>query len=107
VPAGPALDNHTVGIRSYDRLRKAFRVVWRDDVITLADVFEGPATDSGFQVSNLPTRTAGVFAGQESVMRITQTAGPTRDSFVVAWEVTSDHGQTWRQSADYAYSRQP
>ncbi len=105
VPAGPALDNHMIGIRSFDRFHNVYRIVWLDDVITLADVFEGDATPDGLVVSNLKTNTAGSFGGKPSVMRITQKAGETPDSFLVTWEVTPDNGATWAKSAEYAYSR--
>lgn len=105
VPAGPTMDNHMIGIRSYDRFRNVYRIVWCDDVITLVDVFEGTSTDGGFTVSNVKTDTAGTFAGKRSFMRITQKAGATPDEFLVEWEVSSDEGQTWFKSADYAYKR--
>lgn len=105
VPAGPNLDNPMVGIRSFDRFRDTYRVVWLDSVITIADVFEGSATGDGFQVSNLKTNTAGVFNGSPATMRITQTHQPDHASFSLKWEVTPDAGKTWLTTADYAYSR--
>jgi hypothetical protein len=105
VPAGPTMDNHMVGIRSYDRFRNAYRLVWYDDVITLADVFEGEATEGGFTVTNVKSNTAGTFAGQQSFLRITQKAGASRDEFLVIWDVSPDKGKTWSKSAEYAYKR--
>ena len=105
VPAGPTMDNHMVGIRSYDRFRNVYRLVWCDDVITLADVFEGESSEGGFIVSNVKSNTAGTFAGKQSFLRITQKEGSSRDEFLVEWEVSTDKGQTWFKSAEYAYKR--
>lgn len=105
VPAGPGLDNAMVGIRSFDRFRNVYRVVWCDSVITLADVYEGVAFEGGFRVDNVKTNTPGVFAGRESYMRITQKPGATKDAFTLLWEGTSDKGQTWSRAAEYTYAR--
>jgi len=105
VPAGPTIDNHMIGIRSYDRFRDVYRLVWFDDVITLADVFEGGPSEGGFTVSNVKPGTAGIFAGKQNSLRITQKAGATRDEFLVEWDLSTDKGQTWFKSAEYAYSR--
>lgn len=105
VPAGPGLNNAMVGVRSYDRYRRVFRLVWLDEVTTLSDIYEGAAHDGGFVVSNIRSGTSGIFAGRETFLRIAQKAGATHDEFVLVWEGSTDKGASWAKTAEYAYKR--
>jgi hypothetical protein len=35
----------------------------------------------------------------EQFMRITQKPGASKDVFVLTWEVSRDHGQSWRRTS--------
>lgn len=100
------------GVRSFDRFRGTYRLVFFDDVTTLADVFEGTPQDGVLPLTNVRCGTS--FMSQETgeqFMRLTQspvTAGPEPvGAFTLKWEVSRDKGQTWRQTCEFSYKRKP
>ncbi len=104
-PGPGGLKNPLVAIRSYDRFRKAFRVVWYDQLVTLADVYEGAMEHGVIAVDNIKGGTAFVMGGKEWNTRITQKPGASNDEFSLIWESSGDKGATWNQTAEYSYRR--
>lgn len=104
----PALQLHMTGIRSFDRFRGVYRLVWLDDIMSLADVFEGTMQGEDLTVSNLKAGTSSIMPGApETFVRFTQHAGPSHDRFTLVWEASADVGATWKKTAEYAYTRRP
>jgi hypothetical protein len=107
VPFGK-LTNHMVGVRSYDRFRETYRLVWFDELVTLCDVYEGGLTDGRLVLTNLKSGTAYVGDDRvETFVRITEQPGPSRDEFTLIWEASTDKGKSWRKTCEYAYKRKP
>ncbi len=107
VPLGQ-MRNDMIGLRSFDRFRGVYRIVWLDEISTLADIYEGTATDGSIVVTNLKSGTAYVGAdGVDTFLRITQRPGADRDGFTLTWEASQDAGATWRKTAEYHYTRKP
>lgn len=104
-PGPGGLKNPLVGIRSYDRFRKTFRFVWYDQLVTLADVYEGAVESGNIRVCNVKSGTAFSMGGKDWFARITQKAGANQDEFSLVWEATGDQGATWNQTAEYKYRR--
>ena len=100
--------NPMVGIRSYDQFRKTYRLVWFDSLIALADIYEGSMADGALMLTNLKSGTSyAPPGGPENFVRITQKNGASHDEFGLTWEASSDKGQTWRKTCEYAYKRKP
>jgi hypothetical protein len=106
VPAGAATTVSLVGVRSFDRFRGTYRFVWFDDMVTLADVYEGAAHDGAIVVTNVKSGTSYAPKGEpETFVRITQRRGANEDAFTLMWEASNDHGATWARTAEYRYAR--
>lgn len=106
VPYGK-INTALIGMRSFDRFRGVYRLVWFDDQATLADIYEGtPAQDGTIAMSNVKSGTS--FKPDEkteSFGRITQRPGPDNDSFSLLWEVSNDGGKTWGRTSELKYMR--
>lgn len=108
VPSGKDSKTSLIGIRSYDRFRKVYRVVWFDDTVTLADVYEGLEMEGGLTVSNVKPGTSVTLPGSpETFVRITQKRGTDTNSFSLTWDASTDAGKTWRKTSEYLYARKP
>lgn len=102
----PAFKLTMTGFRSYDRFRKVYRFIWLDNIMSLADVFEGTLDKDGLTVSNIKAGTSSIMpGGPETFLRFTQRPGPTHDQFTLIWEASTDAGKTWKKTAEYAYAR--
>ncbi len=104
-PGPGGLKNPLVAIRSYDRFRNVHRWVWYDQLVTLADVYEGAGENGTISVTNIKGGTAFVMGGKDWNTRITQKPGASSDEFTLVWESTGDQGATWNKTAEYAYHR--
>lgn len=100
-----AMKNNLIGMRSFDRFKGVYRLVWFDEFITLADVYEGPATETGFSVTNVKSDTSAVWQGKSQHTKFEQVNGPNHDSFTVIWSASDDGGKTWTKATEYVYAR--
>jgi hypothetical protein len=102
----PGFKLSMTGLRSYDRFRKVYRFIWLDNIMSLADVFEGTLDKTDLTVSNLKAGTSSIMPGSpETFLRFTQRPGPDHDHFSLIWEASTDSGKTWKKTAEYAYLR--
>lgn len=104
----PSFKLTMTGLRSYDRFRKVYRFIWLDDIMSLADIFEGTLDKGELTVSNIKAGTSSIMpGGPETFLRFTQRADDTHDQFALIWEASTDAGKTWKKTAEYKYVRKP
>ncbi len=102
----PSFKLTMTGIRSYDRFRKVYRFIWLDNIMSLADIFEGTLDKGELTVNNLKAGTCSIMpGGPETFLRFTQRPDATHDQFTLIWEASTDAGATWRKTAEYEYTR--
>lgn len=103
----PSFKLSMTGFRSFDRFRKVYRFIWLDNIMSLADIFEGTMRQGDVTVSNVKAGTSSIMPGApENLLRFTQHPGADHDAFSLIWEASTDGGKTWRKTAEYEYRRQ-
>lgn len=94
------------GFRSYDSFRNVYRDVWFDNVMGLADVYEGAMDADGvITMSNVPTAVRVLAMGHGLVHVRKKQTKISEDEFVIAFEISKDEGKTWTKTGTATYTR--
>ncbi len=96
---------HVKRLRSYDRFRDVFKIVYFDNVTFHVNGLEGRIENGRLVATNLETRTSWeakdkVHHNREVIYDI-ETAG-----FKVDWEISTDGGKSWDPTLRFIYTRQ-
>lgn len=98
----PGQRTEFLAMRGYDRGRGEYRVVYFDDTLALADVYEGAAFEEGELVTtNLRCATFTFTGGAPQALR-----GTTRiddDGFTIRWDGSGDGGESWFAIGEMIY----
>lgn len=104
-PGGPRVK--VMGLRSFDQFRGVYRFVWLENMAGLLDVFEGVKDSSGRIVAtnvrsdtSLPNSSTGAFLHTRVSF-----ARQSDDRFAIRYEISGDHGRTWKEGGNLEYTR--